>query len=308
MATYLLHHTHTPYSNRTEQDVRGDDGGWNHYADYVRLVETLPAGTNVVLTRTDHWRAEADFYDELSGRVSNAGGRLVRHDRHVTFELGGSRAAVVHGVETSLADGGHVTVCGLPLDDGRTYRRLDVETLVETGGRAGWIAPAHPFLPGASVGECLLRRLVTESLDHGVPVALARSVGYLRTLNAVAAGRLRRGPSVRSLADEYGVPLVPEYDWHVALPDLTGRLPDGVMADLVGGRLPVDRLLAASVDPTVGLSPIQFSRSFPDLVPGFETALGRRLLPQSPDEFRAVVERSLGRVRIDGPRAVRAVD
>jgi hypothetical protein len=303
MPAYLLHHTHTRASNDADRRIRGHTAG-NHQADYLGLVSKLPAGVDVVVTRTEHWYTTGDLYDDLAAAVRARGGRFERHAAHVCLELDGSRAAVVHGVEASVeTDDQHVTICGLPLEDDGVYRGLSPEDVATAGQDAAWVAPAHPFVPRLGYEQSVLREVVTAATARDVPVALGYTVGYAPLLNALARGECdpRREDTVVSLAERLGVGLVPEVDWHVALPGTLGRmrpLPDGVFDALERGEIPaVDCFWAPAVPPTAtALTYPEFARSYPELFPGAHTALGRRLLPDSEAAFRALVDASLDRV------------
>jgi hypothetical protein len=236
--------------------------------------------------------------------VRARGGRFERHAAHVCLELDGSRAAVVHGVEASVeSDDQHVTICGLPLSDDGVYRGLSPAAVAEAGRDAAWVAPAHPFVPRLGYEQSVLRDLVTAATARDVPVALGYTVGYAPLFNALARGECdpRRDHTVVSLAEELDVPLVPEVDWHVALPPTVARmrpLPDGTVDALERGEIPAaDCFWAPAVPPArTALTYPEFVRSYPELFPGAHTAVGRRLLPDSEAAFRRLVDASLDRV------------
>ncbi|MFB6077864.1 MAG: hypothetical protein ABEJ80_02655 [Halarchaeum sp.] len=272
MATLFWHHTHTPDSNATERAVRGVPSG-NHRGDYLAVLDAAPPGVDVVFTRTEHWRAPPERFETLRERVRARGGTYREYRAHAVVEVAGSRGAVLNGVEASLAtDRSHVTVCGLPIEERPPARACSLDELVELAGEAAWLAPAHPRFPTLGFPPERLRGLLSRAESAGIPAALGHTTGYTRALNALARGRHTATP-VRAFADEFDVPLLPELDWHAALPRSPagfGVVDDAAFDALAAGEMPTERLLDARAIREAGppgLSWRDFLRTYPDSVP-----------------------------------------
>ncbi|PAU85566.1 hypothetical protein CK500_02540 [Halorubrum salipaludis] len=297
MPTILCHHTHTADSNRAEREVRGHTNGI-HHADYVSTVGAAPPNLDVIFTRTEHWQADPARFDRLAERVAARDGAVDRFDSHVVFEVGGSRGAVINGVETSVeTDDSHVTVCGLPIEDRPPARACSLDELCALAREAAWVAPAHPLFPGLGFPDERLRRFLERVEGEPFGVALGYTTGYPAALNALARGRHTARP-IRAYAREYDVPLLPELDWHAPLPRTPsgfGVVDDEAFAALVEGEIPTadllnSRVLKAGRWPG-GVAWTDFVQTFPGAVPAPFRSFAGTATP-TPDRLRAVRDRT----------------
>ena len=299
MPTLLCHHTHTTDSNRAERDVRGHTNG-THQADYVSMVGAAPPNLDVIFTRTEHWRADPGRFDRLAERVSERGGATERFESHAVFTVAGSRGAVINGIETSVeTDDSHVTVCGLPIEHRPPARACSLDELCDLGREAAWVAPAHPRFPTLGFSDPRLRRLLDRLDREPFAVALGYTTGYPAPLNALARGRHTAHP-IGEYAREYGVPLLPELDWHAALPRTPtgfGVVDDEAFAALADGRIPVAELLDARRLKTgrwpAGVKWADFVQTFPGAVPAPLRSFSGGAVP-SEDRLRALRDRTIG--------------
>ena len=298
MPTIFCHHTHTTDSNRAELAVTGHTNGI-HHGDYVAMVGAAPPGLDLVFTRTEHWRADPDRFDRLARRVRERDGTVDRFESHVVFGVSGSRGAVINGVEASLeTDTSHVTVCGLPIEDRPPARACSLDELCELGREAAWVAPAHPRFPRLGFPDARLRAFLERAEEEPFDVGLGYTTGYPAALNALARGRHTRDP-IKAYAREYDVPLVPELDWHAALPRAPsgfGVVDDAAFAALADGRLPTTELLAARLLKAgrrpAGVSWPDFARTFPGAVPAPLRSLFGVATPTE-DGLRSVRDRTI---------------
>jgi hypothetical protein len=274
-AALLFHHTHTPASNRFERAVRGLDID-SHATDYLRLARALPGGTDAVFVRTDHWRTDPAFFERLGDRMAAVGTGVDTFERHVVFEVDGTRAAVINGVEGSVIDDRyHITVCGLPLDDAATYRSLDGTELAAVCERAAWVAPAHVGLPGHRYPERLLASVFDIVSDSPARAVLGYPTGYPAAVNRISRNAVPGRSSVRALAARFDVPLLPELDLHATVPPRyagCGVLPSSAVDDLADGHLPTPDILAADLLATEsgvpGIPLRAFARTYDAFLPG----------------------------------------
>ncbi|TQQ82258.1 hypothetical protein [Halonotius roseus] len=273
MPTLFCHHTHTLDSNHAEREVRGHTNGI-HHGDYVSMVGAAPPNLNLIFTRTEHWQATPARFDRLAERVSDRGGSVDRFDSHVVFTVAGSRGAVINGIETSLeTDTSHVTVCGLPIEERPAARACSLDELCDLGREAAWVAPAHPRFPTLGFPDRRLRAFLDRVDSEPFDVALGFTTGYPALLNALARGRHTATP-IKAYAREYDVPLLPELDWHAALPRAPsgfGVVNDEAFAALADGQIPTAQLLAARLLKTgrrpAGVTWPDFVQTFPGAVP-----------------------------------------
>lgn len=251
----LFNHTHTPASNRFEREVRGLPID-SHAADYVAVAERCPPDLHPVFVKTDHWITDPTYFEDLEARLAERGVELQPFDAHVCFEIGGSRATIINGVEASVrSERRHVTIGGLPITDQEQYHNLTVDELVDVGTRAGWISPAHIGMPRHRIGAALMDAIVDRATAADVPIAVGYSAGYFPTYNRLARNELPFRRSVWDYHREYGLSLLPELDLHGVLPNGCsgcGVLDPAVTGALWDGRLPVDRLLGADLLQLVG--------------------------------------------------------
>lgn len=298
MPTILCHHTHTTDSNHAERDVRGHTNGI-HHGDYVSMVGAAPPNLDVVFTRTEHWKADPARFDRLAERVSERGGTIDRFESHAVFTVAGSRGAVINGIETSLeTDTSHVTVCGLPIDDRPPARACSLDELCDLGREAAWVAPAHPRFPKLGFSDARLRRFLDRVDGEPFDVALGYTTGYPALLNAFAQGK-HTSNSVREYAREYDVSLLPELDWHAALPRTPtgfGVIADEAFTALADGQIPTAQLLAARLLKTgrwpAGVTWPDFVQTFPGAVPAPLRSISGVAVPTE-DRLRAIRDRTI---------------
>jgi len=299
MPTILCHHTHTTDSNDAEHAVRGHTNG-GHHGDYVSMVGAAPPNLDLIFTRTEHWQADPARFDRLAERVSKRDGTVDRFESHVVFTVAGSRGVVINGIETSLeTDNSHVTVCGLPIEDRPPARACSLDELCRLGREAAWVAPAHPRFPKLGFPDTRLRSFLDRADEEPFDVALGYTTGYPALLNALARGKHTTRP-IRAYAREYDLPLLPELDWHAALPQSPsgfGIVADQAVSALVDGRIPTTQLLAARLLKTgrrpVGMTWPDFVRTFPEAVPEpLRSILG--VASPSEDRLRAIRDGTIG--------------
>lgn len=288
---------------------RGYPSG-NHHAAYVPFVRNLSDNINVVFTRTDHWQSSKDFYHRLAVEVDRNGGEFRWFKRHIYFEVDGTQAAVINGVEASVrTHKQHVVVCGLPIEDEREFHNLSEREFFTVARKAEWTAPAHPFLPGRrGFSDELLESLFdTAQGSDGFTIAIGYMTGYTPRLNMLARGMLRplQGKSVLTYAKEYDIPVIPELDWHVAVPERLAGVGiirnDSVMDRLRGGEVSTDQLLNTQVvtyhkEGQEGMKPMRFIASFPLSLPLYHTGVYDRFLPYAKEEFEAIRDESLASI------------
>lgn len=281
--TLLFHHTHTPDSNRFEREIRGLNIE-THATDYVALASRLPADQDVVFVKTDHWKTEPEFFDRLETRLNNSGANLSRFASHVCFELEGSRAAIINGVEAAVDRGqNHLTICGLPLESAETYTALDLEELSDIATDVAWIAPAHIGMPFHHISSGLMSDICELDADPRIRVALGFTTGYFPSYNRISRNELPTRISVREYAKKHDLPLLPELDLHAVVPEGfsgCGVVESGVTDELEEGRLPVDELLAADLFRPSGcrngITKRQFLQNYAAFVPFLNSHVGSR--------------------------------
>lgn len=272
--TLLFNHTHTPDSNRFEEAIRSIDIQ-SHRADYVAITERLPPGMDAVFVKTDHWQTDPTYFDRLENRLRRHDADLARFESHACFELDGSHACVINGVEASVESVGmHLTIGGLPLDDADRYYNISVDRLGDLAGTAGWLAPAHIGMPFHRIPPEKMDELFETATARDLPFAVGYSTGYFPRYNRLARNEWPFRTSVREHAQEYGVPLLPELDLHGVLPrgfSGCGVLDMTVMASLRDGELPVDGLLDSDLLSPAGcpdgLSVRQFLQNYAVFLP-----------------------------------------
>lgn len=298
MPTILCHHTHTTDSNDAEREVRGHTNGI-HHGDYVSMVGAAPPDLDLIFTRTEHWRADPARFDRMAERVSARGGTFERFESHAVFAVAGSRGAVINGVETSVeTDDSHVTVCGLPIADRPSSRACSLDELCALGREAAWVAPAHPRFPGLGFSDARLRTLLDRLDEEPFAVALGYTTGYPAPLNALARGRHTAHP-IGEYARAYDLPLLPELDWHAALPRTPtgfGVVDDEAFVALTDGRIPVAELLDAGRLKAGrwpgGVKWTDFAQTFSGAVPAPLRSVGGVAMPTE-DRLRALRDRTV---------------
>lgn len=247
---FLFYHTHTPDSNGFEREVRNLQIT-THVTDYIEVLRRLPAGIDAVFVKTDHWQTDPTYFHRLEDRIDSTDGSLERFDAHVCVDVDDSTGVIVNGVETSLrSQSKHVIVGGLPLDDDGTYHNLDLEELLSVGETADWIAPAHLGIPSHRFGQSLLEELFRRAEAADVRTLLGYTTGYTPLYNRLARNEVPFRTSVRSIAREFDVPLVPELDLHTVVPEGLsgcGVLDASAVDRLRGGELPLDAFAAADL-------------------------------------------------------------
>ena len=299
MPTIFSHHTHTTDSNHAERTVRNHTNEI-HQADYVSMVGAAPPNLDLIFTRTEHWEADPTRFDRLAERVSERDGTVSTFESHVVFSVAGSRGAVINGIETSLeTDTSHVTVCGLPIDRRPPARVCSLNVLCDLGREAAWVAPAHPRFPKLGFSDARLRRFLDRVGDEPFGVGLGYTTGYPAALNALARG-LHTSHPITDYAREYDLPLLPELDWHTALPRTPsglGVVDDEAFTALVDGRIPTTELLAARLLETGrwpgGVTWSDFSQTFlGGVLPSLRPYLG--VAAPDEDRLRAIRDRTVG--------------
>jgi len=298
--TLLFHHTHTTDSNATERSERGVEES-NHYGDYLSALAAAPPGVDIVFTRTEHWRAPPERFETLRRRVEARGGRFERFCAHAVLEVGENRGTVINGVETSLeTDHSHVTVCGLPIESRPPARACSLDELCALAADAAWVAPAHPLFPSLGFPPERLRALLSRAAEEPFAAALGYATGYPPALNALAQGCHTATP-LSAYAEEFDVPLLPEVDWHAALPRSPaglGVIDDAAFERLVAGEMPTEQLLDARLlsGGRAGLRWRDFLRTYPDTVPRPLQHAAAFLGPTDPAAFERVRDASVGRL------------
>jgi len=238
------------------------------------MVGAAPPDLNLIFTRTEHWQADPARFDRLANRVSKRGGTVNRFESHVVFKIAGSRGAVINGIETSLqTEDSHITVCGLPIEHRPPARVCSLDELCDLGREAAWVAPAHPRFPKLGFPDSRLRSFLNRVSNEPFDVALGYMTGYPALLNALARGKHTAHP-ISAYAQEYEIPLLPELDWHTALPRTPtgfGVVGDKAFVSLSNGEIPTTQLLAAKPIKTgqwfAGMTWLDFFRTFPGAIP-----------------------------------------
>lgn len=246
----LFHHTHTADSNRFEKEVRGLRID-SHATDYVTLVDRLPEGQDALFIKTDHWKTEPEYFDRLETRIESKGSKLTRFDTHVYFELEGSRAAIINGVEAAVErQQNHLTICGLPLESNETYTVLNIEDLAELAADAAWIAPAHIGMPFHHIPPNLMESVCELSTRSEITLAIGYTTGYFQRYNQISRNEIPTRTSVQEYARRFELSLLPELDLHAVVPEGfsgCGVVDPSVMDELRAGEIPVAKILRADL-------------------------------------------------------------
>lgn len=286
--TFLFHHTHTADSNRFEREVRGVHID-SHATDYIEIVRRLPAGQHAIFVKTDHWKTDSAYFNRLESNLEALGAELRHFDTHVYFDVDGSHAAIINGVEAAVnRQEYHITICGVPLDECKTYGTLDFEALREVAVEAGWIAPAHIGMPFHRYPPELIESICELARQPDIEVALGYTTGYFPLYNKLSRNEVPLRVPVRKHAERYEIPLLPELDLHAVIPEGfsgCGIVDTSAMDSLEDGELPVDALLSADLfrpgGCRNGVSSRQFFQNYSAFVPFIEGENHGRAFQQS---------------------------
>jgi len=329
----FVNHFHTHDSNRYMADVEDiwNYGNYNHAVDIVDFVQELPEEVDVVLNKTEHWKCSGKAFDDLELEVEEAGGSFERFERHVCFEISGRRVAVINSVEASVERSNkHFLICGLSIDDERKFVDIDFEELMKYAEQSSWTMPAHPFAPKYKLSDSMIRRFYEQADERGIETAIGYTTGYTPLFNRMTHGNLGRlhdfangilelnmeelfgslNPfkndfeTVKGISEEFGVPIISEMDIHSAVPEMLngiGIMDSEAMDELFSGRIPVDRIFDSDVvifeDAKNGLSWFDFFRSFPGILPLYNTKIYKPFLPYEKEEFVEIREESMSSVK-----------
>ena len=287
----LIHHTH-PYSPEyifaEEKIPELEKYTTLYYDDFVR---SLPDGTDAVFTKTDHWKPRSGLFRKLKDKVKKDGGFYRQFEKHCYFEVDGHRAAVINGVEGSIEyDRYHVTLNGIRIGEEREYQDMSVEKFYREVRDSEFTVPAHPLSPTFRIPDRILKPFLKDG-EEDYRAGIGFPTGYGRLTNWLSRGYVREllgGDSLFSLSEDYGVPLVPEIDWHGGFPedlDGVGRLEEGSMERMRYGDIPVDSILYCDIEEGhfSGVRPGDIVRSFPELSSG---VLGWFIdSPETPEQY-----------------------
>ncbi|MBB6647356.1 hypothetical protein [Halobellus ruber] len=274
----LFYHTHTHDSNRFERKIRGVQIE-SHATDYVRVADRLPAGQDAIFVKTDHWRTDPGYFDRLEARLESRDVALNRFEAHVSFEVTGSRIAVINGLEAAVGRRRHhVTICGVPVNEAVTYTTLDIPSLGDVARDVAWIAPAHVGMPFHRYPTDLVGAVCRMDAEPDIEVALGYATGYVRAYNSIARNEVPFRTTVGEFSEEFGLSLLPELDLHAFVPDGysgCGIVDRGAIDALCDGRIPVSDLFNADLfrpsDCRRGLTLGQFLRNYAAFLPLFES-------------------------------------
>ena len=280
----LFYHTHTPHSNQFERECRGLEIT-THASDYIRILERLPANVDAVFVKTDHWRTDPTYFDQLEERLSERGQPMERFRSHVRFKIGGSSGTVINGVEGSVrSEQKHVVIAGLPLSDKGEYYNLGMEELIEAGDRGHWIAPAHIGMPLHRFERELLTEIFEQAKRRDVDVALGYPTGYFPLYNSICRNEGPFRTSVEDIANKHDIALLPELDLHGVVPEAffgCGVLEERVSERLGNGSFPTGDLLKPELfrpnDCRLGITVRQYLRNYTAFIPFIDQ-------PENPDE------------------------
>lgn len=261
----LIYHSHSEESNRIgEFGPELDDFiVENHYADYAHLIEELPGDVNPVIVRTEHGikrgaKDRKSFHQDFWADILDRGGQIETHGSHITGVLGENEFAVIDGVEPTYEEQDqHLLLAGLPIDEEVDAYNIGRDEFFEYAEDAAWAGIPHWNMMTPSKEEKADIIHEADDLDD-VDLALSHNGGYgslSRYVNDEIPGT--GGSDIERFASDYDLPVLPEIDWHVTLPqglDHAGLLEKGTVEQLREGHIPVKNLLdAETVD--YGFSP-----------------------------------------------------
>lgn len=301
----LVHHTH-PYSpqyaftedktDKMEKEVS------LYYDDFVR---TLPEGYDVVFTKTDHWVPRSEIFGKLKDKLEkrrDSYGKIF--DKHLYGEIDGKRFAVINGVEASAEKKDyHFTLNGLKIGEEKKYKNLEMEELYKEARKAEFTCLAHPLTPGVSMPDRMIEKFLEKSKDDekivpGIEVAK----GYSTVINFLSLGLHRKMVGKKSLfdyADEYGVPLIPETDWHAHFPKNlrgVGKIDEESMEKLFNGDIPTENILDSEYDhmDCKGLSIKEHLESYPKISSRLKKFVN---VPEKTGDYQEILETTFKKIR-----------
>lgn len=272
--TLLFHHTHTPDSNRYEQEIRGVKIK-SHATSYLEIVNRLPENCNAIFIKTDHWKTSPEYFDRIEDELHSKNTGLTRFESHVYFELDGTRAAIINGVEAAVeSQNNHITICGLPLENERTYETLQFTDLENVARDAAWIAPAHIGMPFHHVPTDLMESICGLSSDSSIEVALGYTTGYFPMYNRISRNEIPFRTSVGEYADRFDLNVLPELDIHAVVPDGfagCGLVETAAIDALRNGDIPVEEIFDSDLFTPGGyqrgIRVDQFLRNYATFIP-----------------------------------------
>ncbi len=317
----FVNHIHTEESDKRMSEKEGiwNYGEFNHSSDLLKIIEKLPENIDIVFNLTEHWGSNNKKYKKMEKRIVEKGGSFDYHDRHVTLELEGKRAAIINSVELSVEHtNSHFLICGLPLDNDRNFFQLSFEEFIKEAEKAEFAAPAHPFTPHYKVPDRMLNRFYEETVTKGIPTFIGFSSGYTKFFNRVSHGKYRRvhdffngvaklrfkeflnslnpwkkPENLISISKKYDVPIVSEMDVHSILPQKlngAGLIEKETIDELFEGNINTEKILNNEIllwdDVREGLSWKQFFETFPGLLFFYQHGFYRPFLPYTEDEFK----------------------
>lgn len=327
----LIYHTHTEESNRTGNDYVIS----NHFADYPQLIEELPSDIDPVIVRTEHvmkreredkksfhQRPKGSKDRTFSEEIEERGGQVEYHDTHLTGTLGENSFAAIEGIEVSYKrPDSHMTVCGVDVESEIDGWKIGNEELVDLVENSAWVGIPHWNVMNPTIEE---KQELFEETDRNddFEMALNHSGGY-GFGDLYINDELSRKSDIEKYADEYDLPVVPEYDWHVALPqklDHAGVLEKGTIDSLRDGEIPIENILGCDmvnydISPTKAYSHLVDSYNFlvNHHLPSnhlndstvnrvYEEIFGRPISPYTEDHFRQKALDNISRVTDDVDR------
>ncbi len=286
-------HLHTPYSSRAERDVRGVEV-INHHVAPRDIIDTAPAGVDLLFGPSDHVRSSPDLYDDLDGWLADRDGHLDVFDTHAYGELDDTRFAFWNGIEATVdGNDAHFGVYGIPPREEVTlYDLPDVDALYDEAKAAGadLVVANHPHLPLFGTPDEHWKGFLDASRSTDIASGVEYSTGYNDIGNLVSRGLFADEP-VTETARGNGLYLVPGLDAHDTLPPryegvgvLPGHHMDGLASPGVDTDVMLDDMQVAGYTPWTaeglgtGIPPLktvrgglEFLRTYADVLPAWNT-------------------------------------
>lgn len=255
MVELLLYHCHTEESNKTapnrlEELGLNEEITANHFADYPDFIDSLPNEVNPIIVRTEHCDKYAkddsrSFHQRFPEEIESRGGQTEYHETHITGYLGENEFTILEGVEGTYNDSDkHIIHAGVPIEEEvNAFKQTSYEfnNMSEDSAFSG--IPHWNFL--APSEEEKMEILEESERNEDIDVAISYSSGngiFDHFLN----GKNLEGSTVEDYSEEYGAPLIPELDWHNALPyklDGVGIVEDGTIEQFQDGEIPTENIL-----------------------------------------------------------------
>jgi hypothetical protein len=298
--TLFLNHFHTKESTGHVKELT-DCPDWkavNHLGSPVRILEKLQEGQNAVITLTEHYKTNGkDFFQKMGEKAENLGGGYKLNDHSLVIEQGGSKVAVINGVEASYRRrDSHVVIAGLPIQDNKTYYNLDEEKLGEVLENAAYAHPAHPFLEEFGMSMKELEKVCRTIQDSSAKLFIPYTCAYPVNIDKNARGVSGSETDVHGLANKYNSCLIVEHDHHVHLPSNLGGiglLKSSSIKHLENGEIPLEeikkmRIIEPSKTDTFR-DLFRAGRTFADQLPNYKEwkSLWKRLtFPYGEDELK----------------------